>query len=595
MARPKDPQTDYRVKPHVTHGHTYASTQRMVADSNGTPRRRHIHWGMLEKNTFTPWVDFLVLPAAERAKFIFPAEWDLSLLATLSDQRKPGRPVLAGDSQNRLYGDVWLLEQIAEKTKIRRDLEVVFEGNDEVVDAIMALAMFPYLTKFTYNRVERWQRNVKSPCDFPLSPKTITKLTQSVTEEQRMQLLKLRAGRLDKEEMCAVDSTSRSAYGDSLVDVRWGKNKEHLPLEQTLEVVVYSLSSHMPVYYRTFPGNMPDSRSLDVIMKDLVDAGFGHITLITDRGYDSLKNVEKYILKGQAMLMSVKVGQVFIMEKIRELGCFETCPDDMSVDRETQLCYRQHDLDYTVISTNGRDRKADRLKLNVYLDIKRRAAILLDLRISLDTQKEELDRLLAEKAQLECDTTLKKNFCYYKIKYDKKTREIQSWEVDAAKVARKRLLAGFFASVTHRLDFDAMTAYHHYKLRDEQEKYFEQMKDQMGADRQRCWSEDGKNGRQLILFVALVLSSYVRYMWKKKLDKQFASSLEILDEMRSIRCIEHAGHARKITPFVGDQLDICQAFGFEPPKGCDVKYESIRKTERKRGRPRKKAVVADSE
>lgn len=386
MARPTDPQTSYRLKPHITHGHTYASTQRMVADSSGTIRRRHIHWGVLKNNKFIPWADFLALSAAERAKFIFPAEWDLSILAKLSDRRKPGRPVPDYDAQNRLYGDIWLLEQIAEKTKIRRDLEVVFEGNDEIVDAILALAMFPYLTKFTYNRVERWQRNVKSPCDFSLSPKVITKLTQAVTEQHRMQLLKLRASRLGKEEMCAVDSTSRSAYGDSLADVRWGKNKEQLPLEQTLEVVVYTLSSHMPVYYRTFPGNMPDSRSLDIIMKDLEDAEFKNVTLITDRGYDSVKNMEKYILKGQAMLMSVKVGQSFIMEKIKELGSFETCPDGMSVDRETELCYRQYDLDYTVISNNGHDKRADRLKLNLYLDTKRRTAILLDLRISLDTQ-----------------------------------------------------------------------------------------------------------------------------------------------------------------------------------------------------------------
>ena len=595
MARPMDPQTNYRIKAHVTHGHTYASTQRKVVDSDGTVRRRHIHWGVLKNNKFTPWADFLALSATEHAKFIFPADWDLSMLAKLSDQRKQGRPVLDYDAQNRLYGDIWLLEQIAEKTKIRRDLEVVFEGNDEIVDAIMALAMFPYLTKFTYNRVERWQRNVKSPCDFPLSPKTITKLTQAITEQHRMQLLKLRASRLGKEEMCAVDSTSRSAYGDSLTDVRWVKNKEQLPLEQTLEVVVYTLSSHMPVYYRTFPGNMPDSRSLDVIMKDLEDAEFGNITLITDRGYDSLKNVEKYILKGQAMLMSVKVGQTFIMEKIRELGYFETCPDNMSVDKETELCYRQYDLDYTVISTNGRDKKADRLKLNLYLNTKRRAATLLDLRISMDTQREELGKLLAEKAILECDVTLKKNFGYYKITYDKETREIQSFKPNTLKIAKKHLLAGFFASVTHKLGCDAMTAYHHYKLRDEQEKYFEQMKDQMGANRQRCWSEDGKNGRELILFVALVLSSHVRHIWKTKLNKQFSSSLEILDEMRSIRCIEHTRHARKITPFVGAQLNICKAFGFKPPKGCDVKYESIKKTERKLGRPHKKVVVMDSE
>ena len=54
-------------------------------------------------------------------------------------------------------------------TKIRRNLEAVFDGNKEMVDAIMALAMFPYLTGFSFSRVERWQRNVKSPCDFRCS------------------------------------------------------------------------------------------------------------------------------------------------------------------------------------------------------------------------------------------------------------------------------------------------------------------------------------------------------------------------------------------------------------------------------------------
>ena len=98
----------------------------------------------------------------------------------MSDRRGQGRPVLDCDGRNRLYGDVWLLEQIAEKTKIRRDLEAVFDGNKEMVDAIMALAMFPYLTKFNFSRVRRWQRNVKSPCYFPLSPKTITRLQRMV-------------------------------------------------------------------------------------------------------------------------------------------------------------------------------------------------------------------------------------------------------------------------------------------------------------------------------------------------------------------------------------------------------------------------------
>ena len=57
-----------------------------------------------------------------------------------------------------------------------------------------------------------------------------------------MNLFRLRAERVEDGDLCAVDSTSRSAYGHFLADIRWGKNKEHLPLEQTNEVVVYGFN-----------------------------------------------------------------------------------------------------------------------------------------------------------------------------------------------------------------------------------------------------------------------------------------------------------------------------------------------------------------
>ena len=57
----------------------------------------------------------------------------------------------------------------------------------------------------------------------------------------------------------------------------------------------------MPGYYRTFQGNIPDSRSLQTNLADLQQAGFEDIILVTDRGYESLRNLESYIAKGQAM------------------------------------------------------------------------------------------------------------------------------------------------------------------------------------------------------------------------------------------------------------------------------------------------------
>jgi transposase len=574
----------------------HTSTQPPHIDpKTGKKKYRYIHWGTVdERQKFIPGSPFFLASPEERARLIFPEDWDMSEAMKLTGLRRQGRPVCDG-CVNQLYGDIWLLEQIAGKTGIRQDLEVVFNGNHEIVDDILTLAIFPYLTKFTYNRVTRWQKLAHTASSRELTPTEITRLTQSITEQHRMELLKLRAARLGKDELCAVDSTSRAAYGDSLADIRWGRNKEHLPLEQALEVVVYTLSGHMPIYYRTFPGNMPDSRSLEVIFTDLEHAGFKDLILITDRGYETLRNLEKYILRGQSMIMCAKTSHKEAVKAIRELGEFGARPDGMEVDSDARIYYRQYDIDYEVESIGVSTKKSDRLKLNLYFDPIRRGIELMELDIALSAQKAALDELLKNKSILDRDATIKSDYCYYKVSYVPETRVIQSFEINEKKVAKTRRSSGFFSIMTHKLDFDAMKTYRTYRLRDEQEKYFQQMKDQMVSDRQRNWSEEGKTGRLFMLFISLVLSSYVRHIWKStNLHDTFSSSLDILDEMRPIRYIEHTNRAKVITPFVGAQVDICKAFGFDIPEGCTPTYVSRQKPpKRKRGRPSKKRIESD--
>ena len=75
-------------------------------------------------------------------------------------------------------------------------------------------------------------------------------------------------------------------------------------------------------------------------------------------------------------------------------------------------------------------------------------------------------------------------------------------------------------------------------------------------DRLRTWSEGGKSGRMFIYFVGLILASYVRSVWQKDdvLRKKFSSTEAVLAEMRTIRCIEHSGKMKVITPLVGSQV-----------------------------------------
>jgi hypothetical protein len=596
MGRHPDTNAQYRVKPHVTKGYTYASTQPPHVDPDtGKKKYRHVHWGTVDENLrFKPGSAFFMATPEERSRLIFPEEWDMREAEKLTGLRKPGRPAYDGKDRNRLYGDIWLLERIAEKTGIRQDLETVFGGNREIVDDIITLAIFPYITKFTYNRVARWQDVAAAPSSRGLTPTEITRLTQSITEQHRIDLMRLRAARLQKDELCAVDSTTRSAYGGSLADIRWGKNKDRLPLEQTAEVVVYTLSGHMPVYYRTFPGNMPDSRSMETILTDLDHAGFKGLVFVTDRGYESLRNLEKYILRGQSMVMCVKTGRSDVLKEIQKLGEFGGRPDGMAIDPDARVYHKQYEIDYEVKGAGQTVRKSDRLKLNLYFDPIRRGLELMELDITLSFQEAALAELLQNNGALPDAAAAKRDYGYYDVVFTPATMTVTSYALNEKKVGKARRLSGFFAIMTHGVGYGAMEAFNIYTLRDEQEKYFQQMKGQMMADRQRNWSEEGKTGRLLILFVSLILSSWVRHIWKStELCELFSSSLEILDEMRPIRLVEHANRAKMITPFVGAQAGICEAFGFDIPEGCAPTYTSRQKPKRKRGRPPKQKTERD--
>ncbi len=593
MARPIDPNAQYRISIHNIGGNRYASTQPAYIDAEtGKTKHKRIHWGTVdENNKFNPGARFIFAPIEERSRLIFPKDWDMSEVEKLSGNRKPGRPVIESQDENRLYGDIWLMEQIADLTGIRDDLTKVLNGNKELVNAILTLAYFPMSGRGTYDHLAAWMRVTKTPYEGELSSPNITVLTQSITEQNRMDLFRCRAKRLESNELCAVDSTSRSAWGSCLPDIRYGKSKDKLPLPQTMEVVVYTLSQHMPVYYRTMPGNTPDSRSLAIILADLKQAGFKDVVMITDRGYESIRNLEMYIDKGQPLIMGTKTGQKHVRKEIDKFGIFDHHPDGMELDQTERIYYKQYELEYQIEGKRNNIKQADRLRLNLYFDPVRRSHELIDLDIVLRDQKAALQEILRDGTPLDDDATIKRIYRFYDLVYDENTRILKSFLLNEEKVKRARRESGFFANTTHGVDFDAMSAQSHYKLRDEQEKYFAMMKGVMGADRQRNWSELGKEGRLLILFVSQVIGCYIAYIRKTKLFKDYHSLQSVLDEMRPIRYVEHPNTKPAITPFVGDQVKICEAFGFRIPEGCAPEYVARKTNKGKRGRPRKNKLV----
>lgn len=255
------------------------------------------------------------------------------------------------------------------------------------------------------------------------------------------------------------------------------------------------------------------------------------------------------------MVMGTKTGQTHVRKQIDAFGEFGHHPEGMEIDPIERIYYKQFDLEYQIEGKRDNVKQADKLKLNLYFDPVRRGHELIDLNIAVKAQAEALEDIKMRQLPLDDDATIGRVYRFYTLEYDTDTRILKSYALDTKKVSKAKL----------------------------------------SADRQRNSSVLVKEGRLFILFVAQIIGSYLAYIRRSKLSDQFHSIQDILNEMRPIRYIEHPGTRPFITPFIGKQIDICEAFGFEIPEGCSPEYAVCKTNKGKPGHPRKnKLVVKDS-
>ena len=612
--RPKNPDTDYKVIIHQPNGYRYAATQPHIKDpKTGVTRRRYCYWGDVSEDLkFFPNDRFLLASPSERARLIFPEGWDLSeiqSLCTAEDAPPVMDPCLVNDGSaftgtvrlspatdqynNRFYGGTWFLWGIAVNKHIVEDLLKVFHDDLVAVNDILTLAMFPIITKKNYNQVERWQGYTKAPSTHPLSPSFITRFTQKITDNHRMQFLKLRINRQAPKALVACDSTTRSAYGKCLADIRWGKNKDNEQLQNTLEVVVYSPDTHEPIYYRAFAGNENDSRTLRTIITDLQKLGCTDLMVVFDRGYETDENVTDMIRHDQSFLICGKVGQKPVYSSIQKvLYDADGLPANMSYYPKEHVYTAQFEENRTLLMDpeDPGSQKTVTLKVNLYLDMADRMEELTRIKEAVREEESCIKAFIASgKEASVLNVALLQKVCpYHALDVDPETDKLVCRLKDK-QVTKAMNTAGFFSSVSYKIEGGAAQQMALYALRDEQEKYFEEMKEQLGFSVQRNSSEDGKTGRLFILFIGLILHSQIRRIWSQKLKKDYPSSVDVLHEMLPVRYAEYADGSSHVTGFTDPQVAICKAFDLPVPEEClsaTQKAVARRNSSGKRGRPK---------
>ena len=616
----------------------YASVQEPnPPDSKSKSKYKIVHLGTVDESmVFTPNPSFRLMDVDERIKYIFPQNWDISkvtamndeayvqkalieqakqslgnsglrfsnqipeIMSTLPDKGKTPedhshvtnglaprndegvheQTSLPADSfqdqyNNKLYGSFWLMYQIALRTGLYQDILETFHGNIAKTNEVLSLAFFPYLSERNYNRFCKWQNTHETLLEYPLSAPGITKLTQSITDNDRMSLIKLRIRRLPKGAALDCDSTTRSAWGKCLADIHWGKNKDNEKLRNTLEVIVYSLSTHQPIYYRSFAGNTSDMSTVRTILKDLVELGVEDVVFTADRGYCSDENIAALVAAKLPFLLCAKIGSSPVSPLLLGIKYdSDGIPLNMQYDDRLHLYYTQIEVPpYDAQLCDGTSVKIEGLVANLFMNPATRIEEIGAIKREIDEERAILKKDIDVKYVPNDIKKYNALFVYHKVSYYNnaggKPVCIQ-YEPLAEKIAKEKSQCGFFGSLMYKQDKTAKEALSDYKARDEHEKNFDQMKNQMRFNIQRNSSQDGKDGRSFILFAGLITISVLREAWRSSDEMQrcYPSTYDMLDEMESIRMSRYADGSSHVTTFTGRQVDIAKAADIEVPLEC---------------------------
>lgn len=628
--RKNDDNLMYKVYIHTQKKYKYAAVQISYIDNeNGKRKYKIIHLGTLDSNLlFYPNLNFIRKPKEERRKYIFPKDWNLSMINKedilersnnefeketnqenndeLAINNLDSEPEAGNNksfsvdieeeyinnnqnnknnankeysriTNNRLYGAFWLLEQIAYNIGLYDDLLKVFNRKPCLAKEILTLSIYPYIARRNYNRFSRWQEIYKTLVEYPLNASRITRISQDITDNDRMRFIKLRFDREPKKSNLDCDSTSISAWGKCLADIRWGYNKDNPQLKNTIETTIYSLSTHQPIYYRLFPGNVVDMSTIRTILSDMEYYNKKDVIFQSDRGYVSEENIANLVAADISFIVCAKTSNKHILKKLIDIKYDDySTPKDMFYDKERKIFYKQAEIEeYPAELPKGTVINVKNLRANLFLNIVNRAERLTELRLKIDEEKNRLNEDIKKGFIPNNFSKYDALFEYHDLKavFDVNKKVVGFNYTESQTIIEKcRSQLGYFCTLQYKVDNDPLEIYDRYKERDEHEKNFDILKNKLLYKTQRCNSEDGKNGKAFISFVGLIIISELTKYWKQKLKEDYPTTFSVLDEMQNIRFYEYADSSTNMTTFTKKQVKISRACGINPPIEATPKY-----------------------
>lgn len=374
-------------------------------------------------------------------------------------------------------GLTWAAETIAEESKVLESLVDVF--GKEIARDLLHLAIYKLDTGSSMAAFEDWCSGVYLKNSKLLTDQRISEILAKVSvQDFEKFFLNRHKAKLqeDRKLSYALDNTSISTYSETIEDAEFGYAKRDPHLKQINYTFVCDQEDGEIIFAHTYQGSISDVVALQEIIYRMRRAEFEleNVTLVSDRGYSSLMNIQKMIDLEMKFVQGVRLTEDAIKSK------FDTYHDSLRdvnfYDSETGVFARTTKEPWLQNISNGT------LNRTVYVHLYRFPGVDEAEMASL---VKKADQILKHKANSkEVPPELWQSYKRF-VKQIKNANGEASWVRDNEAIKNAVKYAGTFVIRTNSID-DPFEALRVYRLRGTVEQDFNQFKNWVDGDRLRC-------------------------------------------------------------------------------------------------------------
>ena len=443
-----------------------------------------------------------------------------------------------------LVGQRMLLESIVKQTKIEKILSEVFGKEDAA--KLLALAYYYICRSKALSRAETWLED-RGFDSLNLSSQRISELLSRLDDDKLNTFFCKWVTLQSKGKSLLFDITSISTYGKDNRYAERGYNRDKEKLEQINLSLLMSCENSLPLWYAINPGSMSDKIVVDYVLKSLEKLGVANFTFVGDRGFYSSENLLNLVKRGHKFTLPVPSHIVWQKQMIGEHKDTLRRAENVLEDDQTII----YGKTVHKISEYGRT------YYHIYFDPTRKEKNIASFMLKLQRCKEELesDKIF--------EVNKKLYETYFIIKKSSKGQRVTYNDEAIDSFIQNDSCYWLLISTSSK---SAAEALHQYRLRNEVEISFDDLKNMLDLRRLRNHNEKTVKGKVFCNFLALIILSQLRKTVNKipKKERKYWSEHDMLDKVDSFAKIHFSGKYKDVyTTATAAQRTIFNLLGIE--------------------------------